>query len=170
MSESFDMGAPDRLAVGTVGVPGQRTFYLQAEEGARTVAVKMEKQQVGALGQLLSEILSDLPTPADAPAEPEADLREPVVEAWTVGTIQLSYDSDTDRIVMLLEEAPDPDGGDDDRATGRLAVQRGQAGALAERSATLLEAGRPPCPLCGNPLDPTGHACPRTNGHRPRTP
>lgn len=169
--ESFEMGAPDRVTVGTVGVPGQRTFYLQVEEGARTVALKMEKQQVGALGQLLAEMLSDLPTPEHPPSGPALDLHQPVVALWAVGAVQLSYDSDADRIVMLLEEADDPDGpGDQESAIGRLTIDRDQAGALVQISVGLLEAGRPPCPLCGNPIDPSGHACPRTNGHRPRTP
>jgi uncharacterized repeat protein (TIGR03847 family) len=168
MSASFEMDAPTRVALGTVGVPGQRIFYLQVEQDDRQVSMKLEKQQVGVFGQLLAEMLADLPTPEDIPAESAVDLAEPVDQDWVIGGIQLSYDTEADRIVLLLEEAvaePDEEG-----AIGRLSISRGQAGALIQRSVSLLEAGRPSCPLCGNPIDPSGHACPRTNGHRPRTP
>jgi len=168
MTTSFEIDGPERVALGTVGPPGQRTFYLQVEEQAQVVTLKLEKQQVGALGQLLAAILSDLPTPDDIPVGTALDLVEPLEEAWAVGGIQLSYDTDADRIVLLLEEVLVE--ASDDGAIGRLSISRGQAGGLAQRSVILLEGGRPTCPLCGNPMDPSGHACPRTNGHRPQTP
>ena len=34
----------------------------------------------------------------------------------------------------------------------------------------VLEAGRPSCPFCGNPVDPEGHLCVRANGFRRRDP
>jgi uncharacterized repeat protein (TIGR03847 family) len=34
-----------------------------------------------------------------------------------------------------------------------------------ERARRVVAAGRPPCPLCGQPLDPAGHLCPRHNGY-----
>ncbi|MDQ6784301.1 MAG: DUF3090 family protein [Actinomycetota bacterium] len=168
MSASFEMDGPIRVALGTIGIPGQRTFYLQIEQDARTVSMKLEKQQVGAFGQLLAEMLADLPTPEDVPAGSDVELVEPLDADWVVGGIQLSYDTDADRIVLLFEEAVAEPG--EDSAIGRLSISRGQAVALIGRTVALLEGGRPPCALCGNPMDPSGHACPRTNGHRPRTP
>jgi uncharacterized repeat protein (TIGR03847 family) len=168
MSSSFEIDDADRITVGTVGVPGQRTFYLQASEGQRTFTLKLEKQQVFALAQLLGELLSDLPAPGDLPAD--LDLREPVLAEWAVGTMQLAYDGDADRVVLVAEEARTGDDEDDDvesGAIGRFVVTREQAAALVARSESLVEAGRPPCPFCGHPLDPAGHSCPRTNGHRP---
>jgi uncharacterized repeat protein (TIGR03847 family) len=41
-----------------------------------------------------------------------------------------------------------------------------QARAFARRCARVVSAGRPACPFCGQPLDPTGHICPRANGYR----
>ncbi len=52
-------------------------------------------------------------------------------------------------------------------AIARLSVTREQAAVFALEATRLVEAGRPPCPLCGSPLDPSGHQCPRANGHRP---
>jgi uncharacterized repeat protein (TIGR03847 family) len=165
VSLSFEMDQPDRVTVGAVGHPGGRTFYLQTTEASTTLSLKVEKQQVGALGELLAEMLADLPTPGDPPDPSTLELTEPVDPDWTVGSIQLSYDGDRQRIVLGLEEAVG-----EDPATGRVALTLGQAAAITQRSAVLVQSGRPNCPLCGNPMDPSGHACPRTNGHRPRTP
>jgi uncharacterized repeat protein (TIGR03847 family) len=158
--DAFEMGGVDRVTVGTVGVPGRRTFYLQARQGDRRVDLKLEKQQVAALAQLLGELLADLPAPADLPTD--LDLEEPVTPAWAVGTMQLAYDGDADRVVLVAEEIDDDEG-----SAGRMLVTREQAAALVARAAELVEAGRPPCHYCGHPLDPSGHSCPRMNGHRP---
>src|SRR3954451_9365142 len=103
MSSSFELPEVERITVGTVGEPGQRTFYLQARMGAQLVTLKMEKQQVAALAQFLGNLLADLPRPGDPPTNLE--LEEPALEEWSVGNIQLSYDSDLDRVVIIAEEA-----------------------------------------------------------------
>jgi len=186
VSASFEFSDVERITVGTVGEPGQRTFYLQIRQAGQLVTLKLEKQQVAALAQLLAEMLSDLPA-AESPASDAADLEEPVLAEWPVGDMQLSYDTTLDRIVIVaeevsaaVEEPPPPEEppglegdepGDElsgDEGIARIAITRDQAASLIIRSAQLVAAGRPMCPLCGNPIDPTGHACPRTNGHAPR--
>src|ERR1700722_11940032 len=101
VSASFELSDVGRATVGTVGVPGQRTFYLQAREGDRLVSLKLEKQQVAALGQLLPELLSHLPDAGALP--PDLDLEEPVLAEGAVGAMQLAYDASTDRIVVMAE-------------------------------------------------------------------
>ena len=169
MSSSFELPDVDRITVGTVGPPGQRVFYLQARMGAQLVTLKMEKQQVSALSQFLGNLLADLPRPGDPPTE--LNLEEPAIEEWPIGSIQLSYDPELDRIIIVAEELMLSDENDDDSepmpATARFGATREQMAAVAMHGTSLVEAGRPPCPLCGFPLDPSGHACPRTNGHRP---
>ncbi len=175
MSDSFELPAPQRVTLGTVGIPGQRTFYLQARQDDRLITLKLEKQQVAALAELLVELLADLPAIGDGPADDPLDLEEPVLAAWVVGGMQLAYDSSADRVVLMAEEAAvvDPDRietADDPEATGaigRLSFTRDQAAALARGGEALVTSGRPACPLCGNPMDSEGHSCPRTNGHRP---
>ena len=167
MSSSFELPDVERITVGTVGEPGARTFYLQARQGTQLVTLKLEKQQVGALAQFLGTLLADLARPGHLPED--LDLEEPALEEWAVGSIQLSYDADADRILLLAEEILL----EDDEAAGRLpgiarfGATREQRAAVAILGTSLVQAGRPPCPLCGFPLDPSGHACPRTNGHRP---
>jgi uncharacterized repeat protein (TIGR03847 family) len=171
MSGSFELGDVERITIGTVGAPGQRTFYLQARQGQQLVSLKLEKQQVAALAQLLGELLADLPGPEVTIAARDLELEEPVLAEWPVGAIQLSYDSIGDRIVVLAEEVAVAEGDDavpGDDGVARMAITRAQAAALVARSAELVTAGRPTCPLCGNPMDPEGHSCPKTNGHGPK--
>ena len=151
---------PDAFTTGAVGEPGQRVFYLQAREGAYTTSVKLEKQQVMALAEYLGGLLHDLPAPDQVPEAPE--LVDPVVPDWTVGTIGVAYDNDRDRIVIVADELM-PDEDDVSGATLRIAATRSQVRALIDRAESLMAGGRPPCRLCGAPLDPTGHACPRAN-------
>lgn len=159
MNEDLDLQQPDRFSVGTTGPVGQRLFLLHFAEGTTSVTVKVEKQQVAVLATYLARIVRELGRPGHLPEDLEFDLEgEP---DWVVGTIGVSYDEEADRLVVVVEEAGD------EGTVARLAVTREQAAAFAIRATSLVEAGRPPCPLCGLPLDPTGHDCPRTNGHRP---
>ena len=195
MSRSFELPEADWATVGTVGEPGQRTFYLQARQADQLVTLKLEKQQVAAMSQFLGEILSDLPASEDTP-QGSLELVEPVLAEWAVGALQLAYDPSADRIVILAEEfgvleaddlddddlpAEEPGGIDDpdlgqvtaglaageEQAVGRIGVTRAQAASIARKGWELVGAGRPTCTLCGHPIDPEGHSCPRTNGHGP---
>ncbi|WP_295658419.1 DUF3090 domain-containing protein [uncultured Nocardioides sp.] len=186
---SFD--PPDRFVVGTVGQPGQRTFFLQAREGVRLVSVALEKQQVAALVERVDELLDELMSseatesliPAVAPLDLDDDhpLEQPIEEEFRAGTMTLSWDPTEERIVIEVFpyteaavvspeqveedlEEPEPE----EIFVVRLVA--GMARAFVQRSARVLEAGRPPCPFCGNPLDPDGHLCVRANGFRRRDP
>lgn len=164
MSESFDLPSADRFTAGTVGEPGHRVFYLQAGSGPRTVTLRLEKTQVAALAEFVGDLLADLPPvpPGERPGPADLALREPVDDAWVVGSIGVAYDEDEDRVVLVVEELGEEG---EDTATARFRLTRGQAAAFAEHARELVAAGRPPCPFCGRPLDPEGHVCPRSNGH-----
>jgi uncharacterized repeat protein (TIGR03847 family) len=175
---------PDRFVAGTVGEPGARTFFLQAREGGRVVSVVLEKVQVAVLADRLNRLLDELeqggvtasvprPTPDAAP------LDEPVVEAFRAGTLTLGWDGGADRVLVEAraqteEEEDEPDEAseeelDDDSPDGpdifRVRLTAPAARAFVERAVRVVSSGRPPCPLCGEPLDPQGHICPRRNGH-----
>lgn len=163
MSSSFELPALDRLTVGTVGPPGRRVFYLQAASGGQVVSLKLEKAQVAALVAYLTVLLPDLPATTAVPSA--MDLEEPVVAEWVVGRMGVSYDEGTDRVLIVAEEMVEEGAGG---ASARLIATREQVAALAVHGAAVVAAGRPPCQLCGQPLDPQGHACTRLNGHRSR--
>lgn len=180
MSSSYDLSSVDRITVGAVGQPGRRTFFLQAREGSLLISLKVEKNQVAALAERLGELLHENPASSPIPEPADLDLEEPTLADFVVGSLGLSFSSDEDRVVIVCEELVrldlDEDDLDDDEddedgppqgAVARFGCTRGQAAALAMRGATLVATGRPACPLCGYPLDPRGHVCPKTNGHRP---
>jgi uncharacterized repeat protein (TIGR03847 family) len=180
----FSFDEPERFVAGTVGGPGARTFFIQARDGHRVVSVVLEKAQVAVLAERLGALLDELdrrgiavPATSSAPeAVPDTGpLDEPLVEAFRAGTLTLTWDGDHERIIVeareivpedeeerALEIADDDESGPDlIRVVMRLAVARG----FAERAASVVVSGRPPCPLCGGPLDPQGHICPRRNGY-----
>ena len=163
---AYELSDVDKLTVGTQGPAGKRVFYLQARAGAEVVTVKVEKQQIGALAQYLAEVLADLPDVGALPGELELD--EPVEPRFVVGVLGVTYDDATDRVVLVAQEASE-DEDDPNADVLRVTATREQVAALAIRGTALVEAGRPPCPLCGYPLDPAGHVCPKTNGHRAPT-
>jgi uncharacterized repeat protein (TIGR03847 family) len=163
MSDSFDLETPDHFTAGTVGPVGQRVFYLQARQRGRLVTLKCEKGQIKALGEYLQRLLGPLrPAPDDIAGDVE--LLEPVSPAWDVGSLGVGYDEEKNRIVVVANEAVEEEGGGEP-ASARFHIGRGQAAAFAKRAQELVDSGRPPCPLCNLPLDPSGHVCPRTNGH-----
>ena len=162
MSEGYDLSAPERISVGTVGPVGDRLFLLQCRQGPVLLTLKIEKQQVAVVADYLARIVKDQERPGHLPDE--VPLEDPAEPAWVVGTIGVSYDENDDRVILVIEElVPDDESG----AIARLSISREQAAGFAIQATRVVESGRPPCPLCGSPLDPTGHECPRTNGHRP---
>lgn len=184
----FLFDTPDRFVAGTVGEPGSRVFFLQAREGARIVSVALEKVQVAALAQRLDELLDELDRrgiegAAELPEEEAlrrgdtTPLDEPINEAFRAGTLSLGWDT-TAGLVLIEARAVTDDEEDeddivedpsDDDAEGpdflRVRVTAAAARAFVERAIRVLASGRPPCPLCGQPLDQQGHLCPRRNGH-----
>jgi uncharacterized repeat protein (TIGR03847 family) len=162
MSEGYDLSSPERITVGTVGEVGNRLFLLQCRQGPILLTLKIEKQQVAVVADYLARIVRDQERPGHLPEE--LDLEEPAEPAWAVGTVGVSYDQLEDRVILVIEElvAEEETG-----AIARLSITREQAAGFSIQATRLVESGRPPCPLCGSPLDPSGHECPRTNGHRP---
>ncbi len=160
MSSSFDVPEVDFLTTGTIGPPGQRIFFLQFGSGEQVVTLRLEKAQVAALCRYLDTILSDLP--GVEAVTTDMALIEPVAPEWVIGSLGVTYDEGDDRIVLIAEELVEEG---EDGARARIGATRSQMAAFSRHGAALVAAGRPPCPLCGGPLDPSGHICPRLNGH-----
>lgn len=182
---------PERFVVGTVGAPGARTFFLQARDGARITSIALEKQQVEALSERVDELLDEVMRAADntalIPAVAPLDLidnnplEQPIEEEFRAGTMTLSWDLANERIVIEVfpfteaavvspdqvdEELEEPE--PDEIFLVRLTA--GGARAFVNRARSVVGAGRPDCPFCGNPIDPEGHLCVRANGFRRRDP
>jgi uncharacterized repeat protein (TIGR03847 family) len=173
---------PERFVAGTVGPPGERAFFLQARGGGRLVSVALEKVQVQLLAEKLDELLAEanrrfgLELPTLALAADNEPLDTPLDEEFRVGTLGLAFDVDTATVVIEAiaagegeaeaeEEAEEEEDADDDRDRLRVRLTPQETRAFIERAKRVLASGRPPCPLCGQPLDPKGHLCPRHNGY-----
>jgi uncharacterized repeat protein (TIGR03847 family) len=172
---------PSRFVAGTVGQPGDRTFFLQASGAGRTVSVSLEKVQVSLLADRLEELLGEvqrrLGVPvADAPPDDDDNepLDTPVDEEFRVGAMGLAWDGDAELVVVEAQAAGDEPADEstilEDVEDGpdvlRVRITSAEARAFVERARRVVLAGRPPCPLCGLPLDAAGHICPRQNGYR----
>jgi uncharacterized repeat protein (TIGR03847 family) len=178
---------PERFVVGTVGEPGQRTFFLQARAGTRLTSVALEKEQVVALAERVDEMLDEIvrtsagdsPVPAVSPVEMDDSepLEQPIEEEFRVGTMTLAWDNSAEQVVLEIfstessvaeDEQGESQDDPEDEATEVLEVHLSAASAraFAKRAGSVVAAGRPSCPFCGNPLDPQGHICPRANGFR----
>ena len=152
MTESFSFNELEFFTVGTLGPRGERTFYMQGRGDGQLVSLRLEKQQVSQLADFLDGVLEDLPEAEVGALPSDLSLREPVVEAWTVGAIGIAYSAEDDRIVILAEEmTPDED---DDPASARFTLRREQVIGLIDRARDVVSAGRPPCEYCGRPLQP----------------
>jgi uncharacterized repeat protein (TIGR03847 family) len=167
----FELNPVTHITVGAVGQPGQRTFFLQASQGYELVCLKLEKEQVFALARAVEEILQELeqrevrPVADDEePPESELVLRQPVEPIFVVGQMGLVFDQSSDRIVLVVQELTAQEEADD-AASARFWVSLGQMRALSRLAKEVVSGGRPICPLCQRPMDPTGHFCPRGNGH-----
>jgi uncharacterized repeat protein (TIGR03847 family) len=186
----MELGLVDRITADAVGEPGQRTFYLQVRAGGDLVTVVVEKEQVVLLAQSVLELLADVPLETGAIDDADLALEEPIDPRFRAGRLSIGYDPDQDRFLLeITEYDPNEDEQDeeegvepereeeelirsltealaDDRETIRLWASREQMLALSRHGAEVAERGRPTCRFCGNPIDPEGHVCPATNGHR----
>jgi uncharacterized repeat protein (TIGR03847 family) len=179
VSESWDFTDPRLVVPGAVGAPGERTFFVQTVDGGRTFSFKAEKQQVAALCEYLEGILTDLPAihPGEFVAPDSAS--EPSDLEWSIGRLAVAYEEADDRIVIVAEELIEIDEDSDldldiddpdallaiglEPASARFSLSRAQVAAFIAVGNDLVRSGRPTCRLCGRPMDPGGHPCPRLN-------
>lgn len=172
--------SPDRFLAGTIGSPGEREFFVQAVDGGRVISVACEKQQVAILADRLASLITEVArrfgaTVADDVARAGAPelLVTPVEAEFRVGTMGLAWDGAGSQVIVELLALTDQEVGEDvvleDREDApdalRVFLSLAEARTFAEHAQSVVAAGRPPCPLCGNPLDPDGHICPRLNGY-----
>ena len=183
---TFRFAFPERFVAGTIGQPGERTFFLQARDAGRMTSVRAEKQQVQALADSLERILDELsrlthgspavPPHADRPTDMDP-LDVPLDEEFRVGTMTIAWDSPSSAVVVELFAAEDDDedaevlfGDPDDTSLVEamsVSLSPDQAREFAARARLVVSAGRPACPFCGQPVGAEGHICPRANGYLP---
>ncbi len=160
-----DFDPVDTLTVGVSGDPGRRTFYLEGTARGERCTLLVEKVQVLELGRRLFQVLEtgDDVTPAPEPvAGPDGP------PGWRVGSIQVAIDEEATHAILLAEEMAADEGVEEGPRSARFVADLGQIRALAARALDVVGGGRPLCPMCQQPVEPTGHVCPSSNGHRPQ--
>ena len=177
MEPEIELDDIEGLGTGAVGEPGSRAFYLQARNSSSQLTVLVEKEQIALLATeavaFLDRLEDEYPEVAVNLPEAVAELQEPTVPLFRARLIGLGFDPERELVLIELREHPVPD--DDDVDVGdasgeeeegyvaRIYATRPQVRAMAARGSTVVGAGRPPCSLCGMPMDPAGHRCPRWN-------
>ena len=172
----MDLDPVDKLTTGTVGEPGQRTFFIQATQGERVITIVVEKEQVELLGTSILEILASVGRETgEGPQADALELEVPLEPLWRAGRLSIGYAEDLAFMLLELEELVETPGEEEEAgdtadvpepARVRMWATREQMFALARHGAAVAARGRPKCRFCGNPIDPEGHMCPAMNGHR----
>jgi uncharacterized repeat protein (TIGR03847 family) len=182
MADPIELDPVDMLGAGAVGEPGQREFYLQARKERAQLTVLVEKEQIALLATeavgFLDRIADEYPEEGIRLPISVAELQEPTVPLFRARLIGLGFDPERELVLIeLRERSADGDEEDvddedppapavedeEDGFVARLYATRSQVRAMAARGAAAVTAGRPPCPLCDQPMDPAGHRCPRWN-------
>lgn len=168
----------NRFTVGTVGMPGERTFYLQFTSGNQVISTSLEKSQVAALSERLNYMLKEIRLVHPLAPRPQLirdslPLETPVVEEFRIGSLAIFYDESQELIQIDLREISAGEEEDeedlplvDSVEMIRLFITATQAKTFHDRAELVIAAGRQPCPFCGFPIDPQGHLCARANGYR----
>jgi len=169
VDRSVDLHA-SRITVETLGIPGQRVFLLQASQGDTTVTLKIEKEQAAVLAASIDRVLEELGRQfprniarSEEPLSSDLMLREPLDVLFAVGQMGMGYDRSEDALVLVLQELTAEENRDEAQVA-RIWATRGQMKALSQQIQELVARGRPTCSLCGEPIDPEGHFCPKRNG------
>lgn len=167
MARHIELNPVTHLTVGTIGEPGQRTFYVQGSRGSQTISLVIEKEQARMLASSFESLLAELntkypPSAQETPIWTDMRLKEPIQPLFRVGNMGLGYNEDSDQVVLVAYELVEE--GEEPNVVSYWAT-RTQVQALIQHANEVVKAGRPICGNCGRPIDPDGHFCPHRNGH-----
>jgi uncharacterized repeat protein (TIGR03847 family) len=155
------------LTIGTVGEPGNRTFYLQGSRGSQTISLVIEKEQARMLANSFDSLVAELDEkspnrPQEDPVWTDMRLREPIESLFRIGNMGLGFNEETNQVVLVAYELVDEE---EEPNVVSFWATRTQVQSLVQHTMDVVKAGRPVCGNCGRPIDPEGHFCPQRNGH-----
>lgn len=165
-----EFGVATRLDADALGEPGQRTFRLLVRSGSSSALIWIEKQELVALAIAMEQVLEQVAPGEVAGAEtvlragPVQDFPlNPTLE-FRVGQLQLGHDSVNEQFDLIASDVEQMEDGPP-LPTLSVRLPYRLAGSLCQQVSALSAAGRPLCPLCGQPMGPELHSCPLSNGH-----
>ncbi len=150
------------LRAEALGKPGQRTFRILVDSASISATMWLEKDQLFQLALAITQLLTTLPERIEPDDLVDSGDQAPVQLDFHVGKMVLAQDEVSEKLII---DAHDVESGEDGDPTVRLWGGLTQFKEFSEEAIRICAAGRPTCPLCGNAIDPSGHKCPRTNGH-----
>lgn len=169
---SFD--SPDRCVVGTVGGPGERAFYLQVRQGAVVYSMLFEKEQARLLALRMGELLEEAEARGDlaqgsvSETPDNGPLEMPLAEEFRIMRLSVAWLRNESLVVIEAASSGD-DEDEPSEAESELVVSMrltpDYAREFVRRTLAVVSAGRRSCPLCEQPIHPSGHICPRANGY-----
>jgi uncharacterized repeat protein (TIGR03847 family) len=173
MAQETDFDPVSLITVDAIGKPGERVFYIQAHQDDTVLTLLVEKIQVQTLAvgleQFLGELQQRFPNLSEASdtfEEEKMHIIPPVDPLFRVGEIGLGYDPERDMVLLLVREVT-MEGEDPEKSRAiRFWCTRAQVWAMYRWGIEVTSRGRPLCPQCGEPMDSTGHFCPKKNGHK----
>ena len=162
-SRSFELEPAEQISVSTIGEPGQRQFFLLASGAGEHVTLACEKFHVEGLVTRIRQLLEAHGLPSSPPegGSSGALAGEP---DWRIAELGLGYHEERRQFVIVAREQVE---GEQEAATARLWTGPEEIRRFLHQAAEVLTSGRPTCPRCGLPMDPSGHPCPALNGSRP---
>ena len=147
----------------SIGEPGQRRFRLLVRAASQSASIWMEKQQLAGIGSWFNEVIEklDREQPASEPDVEPLPFDNVFDLEFRASQIGLGYaEEDGLFAIHAFDEA-----GAAGPPAFRCLVNRGQSRVLSRKISAVVAGGRPTCPLCGTPMETSGHVCPRSNGH-----
>lgn len=170
MAQHIEINPVSHLTIGTLGEPGNRTFYLQGGRNNDIVSVIIEKVQAAALADSLEELLAELQkehpriqNDLGKPMQLDLRLLEPIEPLFRVGNLGLGFNDELWRIIIVAYELVAEDE-DPNLVSFWSPPERIQP--LIGHARQVVKAGRPICGNCGQPIDADGHFCPHRNGFK----
>jgi uncharacterized repeat protein (TIGR03847 family) len=165
--ERYEYDEVTLLSAFAVGVPGKRTFFLGMGEKKNWLRIWVEKEHLQALIIGIKELLFTLSQEKIAsPQETEPLLASDDIHSGLpsaeldIVQMTLGYDQGRATVELLVQKS-----GSQEKNLSEVhcRVTLAQLKKLGDQAASVCAAGRPLCPLCGGPIDPTGHSCPKEN-------
>jgi uncharacterized repeat protein (TIGR03847 family) len=160
----WELSTLDLLSPVAVGAPGKRTFFLVISEKGRWFRVWLEKQDLQALAMAVRQLALKLSLDAANSSVQEKEAlhetsRFPSAELQ-LREANLSF-QDGHGVLAFAVDVIGPRG--EEQSSLRFFPTLAQLRQFAARAEEVCAAGRPICPTCGEPMDPSGHSCPGEN-------
>jgi uncharacterized repeat protein (TIGR03847 family) len=170
----YNLEMVERFVLGTVGMPGERQFFIQAVKAGQAFSFALEKAQAQALAERFKEILKETKTNSSSVLKDLAPLQNPIQSEFELGVMAITWKFDSQHIAFeaqgLTNENSDrvfEEIASDDEVDAppilRLLLTPAQVQSFVQRAQSVIKAGRQPCMFCGGPINIDGHVCPRAN-------